>query len=286
MSSFKKSSKSQNYYCSYCKKKYIPGQQPHGGYQCPICYLWQPSTPISLIKQNKKQIQNIYVINLKRDHIRWNLFLKRLQICHLQGRRIHKFIAVDGSNPYHVDVVLDHIFDEKDHRKEQAKQFKKQTPGSIGCCLSHLTLWQTLLANQNKNEPYALIMEDDAYFTPNAIQNIEIALEQANRFDWDILYVGHNHLRGYSLSPLFLQPRHAKKGEPIKGYNTGFFGYIVRLSSLPKLISIVKKMDQPYVDLQIRNYFGDIKALFLIPNLIQHNKIYTSSRRILDSKKP
>jgi GR25 family glycosyltransferase involved in LPS biosynthesis len=274
--------------CEYCKEKYI---KYSFGYQCLYCRLWQPSTPYSILTQktkwDKKKIQYIYVISLEKDISRWNLFLKRLTICNLEKRKLFRFLGVDGSNPYELKLSADIAFNKKfTSHKICEEDIQKKIPGSIGCYLSHLSLWETLLTNHSHKE-HILIMEDDAYFTPAGIQNIDIVLSQIISIDWDILYVGHNHLRGDKIHPLLVKPRPPKKGEPIQGYNTGFFGYIVKISSLPKLIQSAKEMKQPYIDLQIRDSFEKtklIKAFFLIPNLIQHNKNYTSTRRNYDKR--
>lgn len=287
MSSFKKNPNINLYRCVYCTKNFTPGSQQ----RCPQCHLWQPNTAATIVSQVSrfvpKQIRYIYIISLENDKERWRLFLRRLNnsFCKLENRQINRFIAVNGADANYVNIVLDNVYD-NDKDKQRALSFYKKHPGSIGCYLSHLTLWQVLQQNAS-NERYVLIMEDDAYFVPYALQNLEIVLSQAERLktDWDILYVGHNHLQGVKIHPLFLKPIPSERR---KGYNTGFFGYVVNLSSIKKIIDIVKRFDTPFVDLSVRQNFGDkndqISALFLNISLIQHNKKYTSSRRVLDQK--
>jgi GR25 family glycosyltransferase involved in LPS biosynthesis len=196
-----------------------------------------------------------------------------------------------GSDPDYVNIVLDNVYEEKDENiRNKVNSYYKTHPGSIGCYLSHLTLWQHLFRQATANkfkEKYVLIMEDDAYFTPYALQNIEVVVAQSSKLNWDLLYIGHNHLRGSMVHPLFLRPRKARPGEPVRGYNTGFFGYVVKTSSLQKIINIVRQFETSFVDLSVRDRFGEganqISALFLGTSLIQHNKKYTSSRRIYDA---
>ena len=291
MSSFRKNPNAKTYKCVYCAEGYAPRSQPNNGVRCPRCHLWQPAAPMTIVTQSSrftpKQINRIFVISLEKDRERWGLFLQRLnnKFCNLERRQVNRFIAVNGADPDYVSVVLDTVYENEEKTKEKALQFYQQHPGSIGCYLSHLTLWQVLLQSQTPNEKYVLIMEDDAFFTPYALQNLEIALAQAQKQNWDIMYVGHNHLRGAKTHPLFLKPLPTERRQ---GYNTGFFGYVVKLSSLPKVINIVKRFDTSFVDLSVRQNFGDrddqIAALFINTSLIQHNKKYTSSRRIFDAQ--
>lgn len=285
MSSFKKS-KSNSYQCVYCKKTYIPARERNNGFQCPQCHLWQPNTPLQIVRHlsrfSYKQFSKIYAINLKRDVSRWKKFLQRLtpQFCILENRLVNRFIGVDGSNKNSLNEYIDFYC-----KSDKVNKFAQETPGSIGCYLSHMTLWQHIL-DTHPNDKYVLIMEDDAFFLPYAVQNIDIALSQADKIKWDILYIGHNTLRGNRIHPLFLKPRKAKPGEQVKGINTGFFGYAVRVSSLQKMIRVIKEFDSQYVDLAVRERFGEdnnsISVLFLYEPLIRHNTIYTSSRREMD----
>jgi len=235
----------------------------------------------------KQKIKNIYVINLERDLQRWNTFIGRLKpsFCFLQGKSLIRFLAVDGSQPDILTRTIEHTFEENEPEMKIAKNFATQHPGSVGCYLSHLTLW-SMLAQESKDE-FVLIMEDDAFFLPHAPQNIEIALNQSQKHNWDILYVGHNNLRGSLVHPLFLRPRHSRPGEPVSGINTGFFGYVVRVSSLPKMVRLVRKFQTPYVDLSVRDLFGEgqnkISALFLSESLIQHTNVNTSRREFFDA---
>lgn len=60
--------------------------------------------------------------------------------------------------------------------------------GILGCTLSHKKCLQMAL-EQNSN---ILIFEDDVKFLDNAIETIELALEEVSTMEWDMLYFGAN----------------------------------------------------------------------------------------------
>ena len=200
-----------------------------------------------------------------------------------KNRKWHRFNAIDGANYNTVQSETDMILTDP-KSKQKALSYWKKNPGSIGCYLSHIKLWKHI---SDTGEEYSLILEDDSFFTPIGMINIELALNSAKKMKWDILYVGHNLLKGYKIHPLFVRPYITKKGENNRGYNSGLFGYIIRKSSIPKLLQIISSFDSPFVDVQIRNNFGDgpkkISALFTTHNLIKHNNIGLSRRKYIDN---
>ncbi|GAJ22771.1 unnamed protein product, partial [marine sediment metagenome] len=67
-------------------------------------------------------------------------------------------------------------------------------------------------------------------------------------------------------------------------FNSGLYGYVVRRSNLQRLINIVKRFDSPFIDVQLRNCFGEFPALFVVSELIKHIN-GKSSRTTLDKYK-
>jgi GR25 family glycosyltransferase involved in LPS biosynthesis len=56
-----------------------------------------------------------------------------------------------------------------------------------------MLLWDYIKNTRKNNEEYVLILEDDATFNKNSIENIEITLDRLSNLNWDILYIGHSH---------------------------------------------------------------------------------------------
>lgn len=282
MSSFKVK-QNINKTCAHCSGKYSQNKL-----KCPSCKLWEFGTNLQLIPSKDSHlnnIKNIYVINLQRDSHRLTSFFTNLKKHNIsiKNRNWNKFNAVDGSDKNNVLSEIELLI-QNTKTKEKIISYWNKYPGSIGCYLSHIKLWQNMLDDEKSGE-YSLIMEDDSFFTPVGLINIEIALQSAHSINWDILYVGHNMLSGNKISSLFLRPHLSVPGKNNIGYNSGFFGYIVRKSSLKKLIENVKNFDSPFIDVQIRNSFDKISALFFISNLIRHTNSGGSSRKDIDNYK-
>jgi len=281
MSSFKVK-KNVNKACVHCSFKY-----PYNTNKCTKCKLWGFGTPLRQIPKTEQlyNITNIYVINLQKDKHRLLSFFNNIkkQKISIKNRNWNKFNAVNGSNQSVIQAEANNLNYES---RQRVMHHWKNRPGSIGCYFSHINLWKHIL-NDEKGSEYSLIMEDDSFFTPVGMINIELALKMASRMNWDMLYAGHNLLKGQRVHPLFLKPKVARPGENNIGFNSGLFGYIIRKSSIPKLLRIVSQFNSPFVDVQIRNSFGDgpnnIKALFIVSNLIRHNNTGGSSRKKIDN---
>lgn len=260
MSSFKKQNIIKCLYCNSISNNKVN--------QCKVCKLFSVSSIINIRIIN---INNIYVINLKKDNnrlVKFNNQLKKAKI-NINNREWGRFDAIDGNDYKLVKDVA------KKFTNKSLLSLWEKHKGSIGCYLSHLKLWKNL----ESNEGYSLIMEDDALFIPNGLNNLEIAFKQSLRYNWDILYVGHNMLSGKTISPLFVRPN---INENNRGFNSGFFGYIIRHSSIHKLLKIFSRFDSPFIDVQARLSFKEFNPLFVKGNLIRHVR-NISSRKMRDN---
>lgn len=274
MSSFKKNISVKCYHCS--------SSLSIGRTKCNFCNLYSFN---ALPKNKNNNIKDIYVINLQEDSHRLVSFfanIKRNKIS-VKNRNWHKFKAVNGKN--YEEIKKEIINNNIENIEEEIQNYWNKKPGSIGCYFSHIKLWNNILNNPNSGE-YSLILEDDSIITPNGLTNLEIILLKARNIDWDMMYAGHNLLKGRQINPLLLKPFKSKPGEKDIGYNSGLFGYVIKRSSIPKLLKIVTLFESPFIDVQIRNSFGDdndhIKALFIIKNLVNHTTHNGSSRKKID----
>ena len=260
MSSFKKKNIQK---CIYCHS--ILNQEVLT--KCSTCHLYLPTSNLQIKNINLK---NIYVINLKSDTRRLGQFNNSLKYSKtpLINRNWNRFDAIDGTDYELVKETAKKITD-KDitHLWENHK-------GSIGCYLSHLKLWKTL---QETKQNYSLIMEDDSHFIRNGLNNLELVLLKSLKFEWDILYIGHNIISGRQVHPLFVIPDNSNK----RGFNSGFFGYIINHKSINKLLNIFSRFDSPFIDVQARIAFKEFNALFVRGDLIKHFK-NISTRKMRD----
>ena len=98
--------------------------------------------------------------------------------------------------------------------------------GEIGCTLAHWSCWRD--AQANGNEPYVLILEDDAVPVPDLLERLLASLATLDADEFDLLYLGR-----YRLTPD--QP--ARPGLVVPGYSHCTFGYLLTRNALPLLLS-------------------------------------------------
>ena len=280
MSSFR-NKKGSMQTCIHCSNNYSIRVN-----KCQQCKLWKIGTVSQMIpkKDTYNNIKNVYVINLEKDRKRLITFFNNIKKFKISTKN-RKWIRFNAINGIQLNIIQEELKHVPNHIQQTVVNYWKKYPGSIGCYFSHIKLWEHIYNNPSSSE-YTLILEDDSFFTPNGLINIEIALKSAMNLNWDLLYAGHNLLKGNKIRPLFLKPHPANPNENNRGFNSGLFGYIIRKSSIPKLLYIVKQFQSPFIDVQIRNSFGDgphkIQGLFIISNLIRHNNAGGSSRKNFD----
>lgn len=268
--------------CVYCKKSMSLTST-----RCIQCGLFQPMKGLRTdILGNV--YTNFYVLNLKKDKERYQLFQQRNQELYQRKKGV-RFQGVDGNNLSEVKKALTYLNFTGEHFLEQQKKY----PGNIGCYLSHLSLWK-YIHEQHKSK-YVLIFEDDAYFIPNGISNLEFIL-RTHSFQADFIYVGHNKIHGKRVHAHYSIPHPGNH----YGYNSGLFGYLIRVSSIPKLLSLHAQTDDINIDVYNRRLISsdkerinqrlvgsdkehkeheNVSAVFLNSNLIVHNDMVVGSTR-------
>lgn len=266
--------------CYHCKNTYLIYK-----HKCPTCDLFNLKINTNHINIKHNIIKNIYIINLEKDRYRLINFYNNLKKMYIpiKKRNWKRFNAINGLD---FNIIKKEIENLPITVKNKVIEYWKKNPGSIGCYLSHIKLWEYIYNNKESDE-YTLILEDDSIITPNGLINLDLSLKKCINIQWDILYAGHNMLYGAKVHPLFLKPYSVDPKKNNKGFNSGLFGYVIKKSSIPKLLFILKKFETPYIDVTIRNYFGNnknnIHGLFIINSLIKHTS-GISSRKTFDKK--
>lgn len=141
-----------------------------------------------LISNNNHNITNVYLINLKRRPDRLKLFLDAYKSCGLKSKLI-KCNAVDGYTLDMKTIPLTPlaILELKQlHTIGFRYKHYQLTEGAIGCFLSHVKVWEDMLAT-DKNS--ILVFEDDARPPPN-FQKISNKIMAKIPDDWDIVLFG------------------------------------------------------------------------------------------------
>lgn len=236
--------------------------------------------------QKTKLIKRCFVLTLERRASRWEMFQRRtLPALQSRGYKCIKFLGVDGRDEKQIDNAINKFIpDEDDPRRKTVNQHWKEYPGSTGCYFGHMSLWKYAYESALPSETFTLILEDDAQFAKYGMQNMENLLYQAQMLPkWDIMYVGHSpEVKGNRLGKsVFLNPI----AGVIPRTNSGFWGYIVRTSSFPKLLDAVATYEDVSVDATAQRYFNTkLNALFIIPSLVSQSSMY-SVRVSIDKRK-
>lgn len=288
MSSFrKKAAKTQESKmsgrCKYCESMSVSARGV-----CSRCTFLQPRLSAKMIKEiqkgYKKSFQRIFILTLSNKVSRWNLFEQRT-LPHLNRYSCIKYIGVDGRDMEAVfDATATLLPNEPKEVYEDILKKREKYAGSIGCYLSHMMIWKQAYDTKQSNEEFVLILEDDAKFEPYGVQNMERLLHTLRDAEFDILYLGHSPiLKGTKISPLLMGP--PKKSEPQYRTNCGFWGYIIRVASVPNLLNAVRSFQDQSIDETIQRQFGElVDALFLINPLVTQSSFY-SVRVTMDQKK-
>jgi glycosyl transferase, family 25 len=218
-------------------------------------------TLILLIIYNKCQkkesftvnnIDKIYVINLKKNNDRLNVFMDKAKKANVN---VERFEAVNGKKlpKKHPDII---------------KHFTKiifLNKGQIGCALSHIKILEDAIKNNYKN---IIVFEDDAIIPKDFWKKFNQAYKELPK-NWDMLLLGIN--TGYGK----LYSKHLVK---LKKYN-GNWGTMAYLINVKFMKHIVKNKFNDTFDTFLRNnyYYNKNFKIFLInPLLIKHDYSFYS----------
>ena len=146
----------------------------------------------------------VYCINLDSRPQRYLRFLEQEGV---KGLTIQRISAVDGSTldiSQNSMISLQTQYNIIHHTRRSHGEIN--TPGAIGCSLSHYSIWKQFL---ERNEPYCLVLEDDASIPKGfseSIAKFSESLSELNTFDvWSLSYRLYDK-RVHSLTPSWNSP--------------------------------------------------------------------------------
>jgi GR25 family glycosyltransferase involved in LPS biosynthesis len=133
----------------------------------------------------------LFVVTLARNSDRWEYFLKGGDTA-AQFPGLTRFEAVDGRS---LNLLNDSRLSLSARvaimRGTRRDHTDINTPGMVGCYLSHLALWQRVA---DERLPLAVVMEDDANVQPGLAASVDALLARLpNGDDWDVLLLGYAH---------------------------------------------------------------------------------------------
>ncbi|MFL2988598.1 MAG: glycosyltransferase family 25 protein [Candidatus Neomarinimicrobiota bacterium] len=158
--------------------------------------------------------------------------------------------------------------------KYLSDNFKINLPGSLGCLLSHVTLWD--FCKNDKECDIALIFEDDVIINKNfeiQIKNLDIN-DLPN--DWTMLRLSYKGLIGNPISKSIVKPDLLKK----RGVNAGTWCYLLNTQNADTLINeLTPYENKNSMDVLLRNNIDNLKIFFTKNNLAEHNENKYSPRK-------
>jgi len=121
------------------------------------------------------QIQ-VYCINLPFRKDRWRRFNAQLEVNTL--KQIYPFERFDAVVGKKIDIKNDERISIRSKRNildgVRRDHEELDTPGGVGCYLSHTTVWKKFL---DSDKEYAMIFEDDAVFPSNFVHRFQSAMK-------------------------------------------------------------------------------------------------------------
>lgn len=184
-----------------------------------------------------------YLISLDKDQARRELFFSQAGSADFQI-----FSAINTMNR---DAEELHRLFAMD--KFAAHYGRQVTKGEIGCTLSHLGVYQLIVADETiAEDEFALICEDDALFSGDDFDTVcaQLALECKS----DILLIGQSKIATFADSELEINypttfswlRQHCgawSYAYPYKSYFAGTVAYLIKKSAARKMLS---QTNQPY----------------------------------------
>jgi GR25 family glycosyltransferase involved in LPS biosynthesis len=197
---------------------------------------------------------------------------KRLERCFKRFKR--EGIEVElWAGIYGLDVNIK----EYQQKGYLSDDFNLKLPGSLGCMLSHITLWETL-----ENDPdctIAFICEDDILLNSNFIKKLKEIPWSDVPDNWDIIKLSYHKLNGEQVSDHIVKPSLLTK----PGTNSGTFCYLMKTSSAQILKNILIPYNgQQSMDVLLRKNFSNFHPYLTTKRLAIEERYRYSIRKDLN----
>ncbi|NOZ07908.1 MAG: glycosyltransferase family 25 protein [FCB group bacterium] len=163
-----------------------------------------------------------YVINVPgKSTERLHRFYKS---CEQAAVQVELFPAVNGAA---TDIT------DWQRRGYLCEDFTLKMPGSLGCLLSHVTLWEKIKADPQVE--IALICEDDAELKPDFLSQLHKIPWEEVPPNWDMIRLAAHRITGEPVSKHLLQLPPVRR----KGVNAGTFCYLMKAASTETLKEVL-----------------------------------------------
>ena len=151
--------------------------------------------------------------------------------------------------------------------------FELKLPGSLGCMLSHITLWE--FVEKDPDCDIAFICEDDILLNENFLKDLESIPWSDVPEDWDIIKLSYHGLDGETISDSIIKPSLSTK----RGANSGTFCYLMKASRAQRLKNILVPYNgKRSMDVLLRESFSKFHP-YLTVKILAHEERYRYSIR-------
>jgi GR25 family glycosyltransferase involved in LPS biosynthesis len=208
---------------------------------------------------------HVYCINLKHRTDRWERFSKQPELQELMKHyTFERYEAINGSA---IDVMKDERISLRTKRnvKEHVRRDHEEldSAGGVGCYLSHTNVWKQFL---ERPEPYAMVLEDDAYLHEGFLEEFQAAMKDATLLPQmpDLWY--------FNMPTQFYYDNKGKPRPDTVKYNclgpwitqtcSNFTGYLISKKGAEKLLETAFPLDM-HVDLYTC-LAGDLNRIFSV----------------------
>jgi len=226
---------------------------------------------------DEANIKTIHVINLDKDIVRWAAISKNAANV---VPRVQRFPAVNGkrlktADLHKLGIGIAMMMKGTGDYVEQSNNLRNI--GTVGCFLSHRNLLTMLSKMPYGANDGHLILEDDIKLPERFLSSSDRwhTIKKEIPYNWDIIYLGINSPVGDLISPNVM-----KLNDPL--VNTGNWGthaYIVKHSSLPKILSWLAFMIDA-VDGQLNMKFNSWNVYCTMPFVINLDPVLSADSSI------
>ena len=204
-----------------------------------------------------------FIVNLDRRPDRWETFKKNAKKC-AEFLNYDRFSAVDGLKLISMRQ-LQQIFENNDYKMRR---------GMVGCFMSHMKLFVSLIKENDENIKSYLILEDDIEFQPNFENKFKYFMEQLDKTpSWDLAFLGH-HIRDNNNMDV-LNNEKMPEIYKIDVYQSfceslgGTTGFIVSKKGAEKFLDFLNKTGATNgIDTCIQKSANDLNIYYCTPHLI------------------
>lgn len=204
----------------------------------------------------------IFVISLPGSAARQQAITAQL------GRQGLAFSWLEGVNGRSLDEsAVRRLYSAERAEREGGRQLSR---GEIGCALSHLKIYQTML---DEALDLVLVLEDDAALSENFAEELKQVCAAVDWNDNELVLLSHIH-KYTDWGALRIAPG-LRLVRPVTAYNGN--GYLLTRSGARKLLAALRPLHQPA---DCWNYLlkkGVLRIRGIVPYLVNHSRLSEDS---------